>query len=59
MKNKLIATRTAFGEALVELAKERNDIVVLDADVASSTKASIFNEAFPDRFFERVLPSKI
>lgn len=52
MKNKLIATRTAFGEALVELAKERNDIVVLDADVASSTKASIFNEAFPDRFFE-------
>lgn len=52
MKNKLIATRTAFGEALVELAKERNDIVVLDADVASSTKASIFKEAFPDRFFE-------
>jgi len=52
MKNKLIATRTAFGEALVEMAKERNDIVVLDADVASSTKASIFKEAFPDRFFE-------
>ena len=52
MKNKLIATRTAFGEALVELAKERNDIVVLDADVASSTKTSIFNKAFPDRFFE-------
>ena len=52
MKNKLIATRTAFGEALLELAKERNDIVVLDADVASSTKASIFKEAFPDRFFE-------
>jgi len=52
MKNKFIATRTAFGEALVEIAKERNDIVVLDADVASSTKASIFKEAFPDRFFE-------
>ena len=52
MKNKLIATRTAFGEVLVELAKERNDIVVLDADVASSTKTSIFNKAFPDRFFE-------
>lgn len=47
-----MATRTAFGEALVEVAKERNDIVVLDADVASSTKTSIFNEAFPDRFFE-------
>ena len=52
MKNKLIATRTAFGEALVEIAKERNDIVVLDADVANSTKASIFNEDFQDRFFE-------
>jgi len=52
MKNKLIATRTAFGEALVEIAKERNDIVVLDADVATSTKTSIFKEAFPDRFFE-------
>lgn len=52
MKNRLIATRTAFGEALVEIAKERKDIVVLDADVATSTKTSIFKEAFPDRFFE-------
>ena len=52
MKNKLIATRTAFGEALVELAKERNDIVVLYADVATSTKTSMFKEAFPERFFE-------
>ncbi len=41
MKNKLIATRTAFGEALVEIAKERKDIVVLDADVETSTKTSI------------------
>jgi transketolase len=52
MKNKLIATRTAFGEALVEIAKERTDIVVLDADVATSTKTSLFKEAFPGRFFE-------
>ena len=52
MNNNGIATRTAFGEALVEIAKERNDIVVLDADVATSTKTSIFKEAFPDRFFE-------
>ena len=52
MENRLIATRTAFGEALVEMAKERKDIVVLDADVATSTKTSIFKEAFPDRFFE-------
>ena len=52
MENRLIATRTAFGEALVEMAKERKDIVVLDADVATSTKTSIFREAFPERFFE-------
>lgn len=52
MKNNVIATRTAFGEALVEIAKERKDIVVLDADVATSTKTSIFREAFPERFFE-------
>ena len=53
MKNKLIATRTAFGEALVEMAKEGiEDIVVLDADVATSTKTSIFSVAFPERFFE-------
>ncbi|NQU99560.1 MAG: transketolase family protein [Parcubacteria group bacterium] len=52
MKNKLIATRTAFGEALVEIAKERDDIVVLDADVATSTKTSLFSEVFPNRFFE-------
>jgi len=52
MKNKLVATRTAFGEALVEIAKERTDIVVLDADVATSTKTSIFRETFPERFFE-------
>jgi transketolase len=52
MKNRLIASRTAFGEALVEIAKERTDIVVLDADVATSTKTSLFKEAFPNRFFE-------
>jgi len=52
MKNKLIATRTAFGEVLVEMAKERKDIVVLDADVATLTKTSIFREAFPERFFQ-------
>jgi len=52
MNNNVMATRTAFGEALVEMAKERKDIVVLDADVATSTKTSIFREAFPERFFE-------
>ena len=52
MKNNIMATRTAFGEALAEMAKERKDIVVLDADVATSTKTSLFSKVFPDRFFE-------
>ncbi|RLF48927.1 MAG: transketolase family protein [Thermoplasmata archaeon] len=43
--------RVAFGETLVELGKERSDIVVLSADLASSPKASMFAKEFPERFF--------
>ena len=46
------AQRSYFGKALVELGRARQDIVVLDADLASSTKTSDFASAFPDRFFE-------
>jgi transketolase len=46
-----IATREAYGEALVELGKEDPSIVVLDADLSGSTKTSLFAKAFPDRFF--------
>lgn len=46
------ATRQAFGEALVRLGEERQDIVVLDADLAKSTKSELFGKKFPDRFFE-------
>lgn len=46
------ATRESFGEALVEIAKENNDIVVLDADLAAATKTSIFQKAFPERFVD-------
>jgi transketolase len=45
------ATRDAYGEALRDLGKEHQDIVVLDADLAKSTKSAIFGEAFPDRFW--------
>lgn len=45
------ATRDSYGETLVELGKENPDVVVLDADLSSSTKTSLFAEAFPDRFF--------
>lgn len=46
-----IATRVAYGEALLELGKKRKDIVVLDADLSGSTKTGKFAKAFPDRFF--------
>lgn len=45
------ATRDAYGEILKELGAENQDIVVLDADLSSSTKTKVFAEAFPDRFF--------
>ncbi|MCX8174077.1 MAG: transketolase family protein [Thermoplasmata archaeon] len=45
------SVRDAYGKTLVELGKERKEIVVLDADLSSSTKTSLFARAFPDRFF--------
>src|SRR5690606_24042188 len=45
------ATRDAYGEALRELGAKHDDIVVLDADLAKSTKSAYFGEEFPDRFF--------
>ena len=45
------ATRDAYGLALVELGKENNDIVVLDADLSKSTKSVEFQKVFPERFF--------
>ncbi|MBI2130453.1 transketolase family protein [Candidatus Woesearchaeota archaeon] len=46
-----IATRDAYGEALVELGKKNKDIVVLDADLSDSTRSEKFQKVFPDRFF--------
>lgn len=46
-----IATRDAYGKALLELGKRRQDIVVLDADLSKSTKTEEFAKAFPERFF--------
>lgn len=44
------ATRDAYGEMLRDLGREHEDIVVLDADLAKSTKSALFGEAFPERF---------
>ena len=43
--------RLVFGETLAELGKENDKIVVLDADVCSSTQTKCFCDEFPDRFF--------
>lgn len=45
------ATREAYGRVLLELGEEREDIVVLDADLSGSTKTAQFGQRFPDRFF--------
>lgn len=44
--------REAFGQALVELGHERTDIVVLDADLSTSSRTSLFQDAFPRRFVQ-------
>ena len=46
------ATRESFGEALRDLANENPNIVVLDADLAASTKTATFQKAHPERFFD-------
>ena len=49
---KKIATRESYGNALVELGKEHDNVVVLDADLAGATKTSTFKKEFPDRHFD-------
>lgn len=44
--------RQAYGEALLELGKKDKNIVVLAADLAGSTKTSLFAKEFPERFFQ-------
>ena len=47
-----MATREAFGKALVEVGRENRDVVVCDADLSKSTYTAPFAKEFPDRFFE-------
>ena len=46
-----LSLREYYGKTLAELGKDNSDIVVLDADLAGSTKTSLFGKEFPDRFF--------
>lgn len=52
MKDIKKATRQSYGEALLELGKENENIVVLDADLAGATKTELFAKEFPNRFFD-------
>ena len=49
---KKIATRDSYGAALIELGKEHDNLVVLDADLAAATKTGVFKKEFPDRHFD-------
>ena len=49
---KKIATRESYGNALVELGKEHEDLVVLDADLAAATKTAMFQKVFPERHID-------
>ncbi len=49
---KKVATRASYGEALVELGAEKDDFVVLDADLAAATQTGKFKAAYPDRFYD-------
>ena len=47
-----IATRDSYGNALVELGKSHDDLVVLDADLAAATKTGTFKKEFPERHID-------
>ena len=49
---KTVATRVAFGAALVEIGEKRDDFIVLDADLAAATQTGMFKKAFPERFYD-------
>ena len=52
MEIKKKATRQSYGEALLEIGKENDNIVVLDADLSGATKTNLFAKEFPNRFFD-------
>ena len=49
---KKIATRDSYGKALLELGREHDNVVVLDADLANATKTGVFQKEFPNRHFD-------
>lgn len=52
LTGKKIATRESYGNALAQLGKEHENLVVLDADLAGATKTGVFKKAFPERHID-------
>ena len=52
MSDVKIATRDSYGKALLELCQAHEDVVVLDADLAESTKSGVVRKAMPERFYD-------
>ena len=52
MKEEKKATRQSYGEALVELGRKNENVVVFDADLSTATKTAMFAKEFSDRFFD-------
>ena len=48
---KKMATRDGYGQGLIELGKTRDDVIVLDADLAAATKTGAFKKEFPENFY--------
>ncbi len=49
---KKMATRDGYGQGLIELGRTRDDIIVMDADLAAATKTGAFKKEFPDKFYD-------
>lgn len=52
MLGERVETRDAYGEALLELGRQRQDVAVLDSDLQRSNKTYDFGQAYPERFFD-------
>ena len=46
------ATRESYGETLLDLGEQNNNVVVLDADLSAATKTNLFAQKYPERFFD-------
>lgn len=51
MSQEQLSQREVYGQTLVELGKSNKEIVVLDADLSTSTRTALFAKAYPERFF--------